>query len=227
MQRRAIGLINRIIFEDISLAVSIDPPLRREWLIEFLTPKNIVKNYTAFRKSARRIYNVPLPLDSSGPPKWQEIEAAIRTDANTQSIDMNLTAARPFFEFVSDQRDQAYACDEETLRFAPGRRIAFGLSHYLVRGQNIVFQFPMPRASLLSDNAARVMIGLLHMAYCQNDFEGAEVEIVQLAHLKGQKTHERTPVVFTSETLGVLPRDQLTVEVSDIYFLLLDIAEGN
>ena len=70
----------------------------------------------------------------------------------------------------------AYAHPERTLQLAPDRACSFRLTHYLVRGDRAIFQFPFPRHTRLTDREMHTMMSLIHLAYVRDDYSEAALK---------------------------------------------------
>jgi len=210
-----------MMFLDIARAVAVPLGKRKDWLRNFIKPKNIPQNYKAFRRSLRRIYRVPLGLDNSPAPTRQEIEKAISADSNDINLDNNLEVALALFDYLATQEFLSFEHDQKQLRIGPHRKISFDLDFYIARGGTAVFQYPYPRATRLTHPQIRIMLHLIREVYCIDDFEHADVELVELSRATGTKG--RQSLCYSISDFEPFEVGELVREIQTVHNLLLEI----
>lgn len=206
---------------------------RAKFLRDYLGREGgVYPTYEPFRKAVSGIYGVSLGLDPSPASDWPKIESAIRRNCKGKDEAMNLSAARALFDLVRDEDFAAYPHPERSLRLGLDRSCAIRIEHYLVRDDRLVFQFPYPRRTRLSNHEFRVMASLMHYGYAIGDYADALIEIADLSpedervRIDGRwEAGPRTPRVLTFGSDDIIAREALETEVQDVYRILMLIAD--
>lgn len=232
-KQRVASVLKRFQFVDLSKAVTLSGNSRRDFLRSYVARKQgRFSTYEPFRSVISGIYGVIRPLDTTPQPDRAAIEAAVRRACKGRDEGMNVDAALCLYDMVSEKGDAAYDHFPQSLTLAQDRKCFFRLSHYLVRDDEAIFQFPYPRRTRLSDTEYEVMMSLLHYGYVKGDFEHAVVEIADLSCeepfviLDGRRTSSpRSPRIVRIDSNKILSRDDLKPEIENVYHVLLQIAE--
>ena len=146
---------------------------------------------------------------------------------------MNLGAAKALYELVNDyDSGAAYFIDERSLQLGPDRACRFHMEHYLVRDEELIFQFPYPRRNRLSHVELVTMMSLVQLAYATGDFADAHIEIADLSPERSyvyrdgiRVRSERQPRVVRLQKDEAIPLAQLQADIQDVYALLMKLAD--
>ena len=231
-KQRVASVLKRFQFIDLARAVARTGSERESYLRDYVSrKKGRFQTYEPFRKSILGIYGVRRSLDPTPRPSRDAIEAAVKRACKGIDEAMNVDAALCLYDLVSDDQAAAFDHFPQSLVLGEDRRCSFRLEHYIVRGQEAVFQFPYPRRSRLSEFEYSVMMSLLHYGYVKGDFEEARVEIADLScegvsvRVDGQRqAAPRAPRVLQMPRQAVISREELAPEVQDIHRILMQIA---
>lgn len=232
-RQRVASLLKRFQFIDLSQAVSCTGDVRTKFLREYIGREGgIYATYEPFRKAVGGIYGVTLGLDPSPAGDWPKIEEAIRRHCKGKDEGMNLSAAQALFDMVREDAFAAYSHPERSLRLGLDRASSIRIEHYLVRGDELIFQFPYPRRTRLSDYELRVMASLMHYGYAIGDFAEAAIEIADLSAAEGRikldgrwESGPRTPRIIAFPRSEIIARTDLEAEIQDVYRILMLIAD--
>lgn len=145
---------------------------------------------------------------------------------------MNLSAAQELFNLLRDLEFFAYPHPEKSLRLGLDRNCSFRIQHYLVKNEQVIFQFPYPRRTRLSDYEFQVMASLMHYGYAVGDFDQAQIEIADLSapeariRLDGRwENGPRVARILQFPTATIISREDLQAEIQDVYDILMKIAK--
>jgi hypothetical protein len=110
------------------------------------------------------------------------------------------------------------------LPFGLDRRAPIGLSYHLVDGDQVVFQYAHLRLAPLSAAEFAIMGSMIHYAYVDTDpdFAGARIEIADVS--APRRSEGRWGRIVKVERDQMMSREELQVEINDIYALLTAIA---
>lgn len=232
---RVAGLLKRFQFVDLARFVAMDGDTRISELRKYVDRESgVFATYEPFRHCVGGIYGIQLGLDPSPASDWPTIEGAVRRACKGRDEGMNLEVSRALFDYlrVHEDNTSAYPHQERSLLLAPDRKCYFRLGHYLVRDDQLVFQFPYPRRTRLPDDELHVMMSLIHYGYAFGDFEGAAVEIVDLSceqnriRVEGRTlSAPRSPRTVSMPGGGPLGRGVLENEIQQVYTALLSLAD--
>jgi hypothetical protein len=232
-KQRIAGVLKRFQFIDLARAVAATGLERRAFLEKYTNrPTGRFSTYSPFRKCIGGAYGVERALDTSPRLGRPELETAIRKACKGFDEGMNVDAGLCLHDLLAQDDYSAFDHPERSLRLADDRFAAFGLGHYLVRGDEAVFQFPYPRRTRLTDFEFLVMMSLIQFAYVRDDFESAVVEICDLSciessiRLDGRRVAaSRSPRVLRLPVGGALEKAELEAEIQDVYTVLMALAD--
>lgn len=234
-RKQQIGsLLKRIQFVDLASFVATPPAGRKEEIRNYLDRTGgAFPTYEPFRKCISGIYGVERELDLSPKLSATQVEAAVRRACKGRFEAMNLSAAQALLYLIQVQDAfVAYDCFPRSLSLGLDRKCAFRIEHYMVRGDEPIFQFPYPRRTRLSDHQLQVMLSLIHHTYAVDDFAAAKVEIadlsadVQYIYLDGRRTQApRSPRLVTLGQHGPISREQLQSDVQHVYDIMMQLSE--
>ena len=125
-------------------------------------------------------------------------------------------------DFVEKQECDAYFHEVRSLRIAPQRAVGFEIGHYLVRDGKPVFQYPYPRTAPLQKKQVRVMTHLIRAAYCIDDFEDADVELIEMS--KPDRSTKRQCLVHSVNNHPPFAEGEMEEEIASVHGLLMEIA---
>lgn len=232
-KHRVSSLLKRFQFIDLSAAVSRNGPEREAFLRKYLDRAGgPFSTYEPFRKATSSIYGVTLGLDPSPASDWPKIEEAIRRVCKGKDEGMNLDAARALFDLLRPIDFNAFPHPVKSLSLGVDRASSFRIEHYIVRDEQLVFQFPYPRRTRLTDYEYRVMASLMHYGYAVGDYSDALIEIADLSPIerevvvRGRRENApRSPRVLQYKVSDIISRDELQSDIQDVYRILMNIAE--
>jgi hypothetical protein len=233
-KQRIASVLKRFQFIDLARAVALQGKLREDFLRMYVDrPRGAFPSYEPFRRSVKGIYDVEMPLLGAKKASRSDIAEAVRRECRGKDEDLNLDASLCLFDFLEEFDQRAFDHPARTLPLGTDRKCAFRLSHYLVRNDVAIFQFPYPRKSRLDDHTLQVMLSLIHYAYALDDFAEAAVEIVDLscdpvanAGRSKDAPPLRNPRLVELSPAGVMERAELENNVQDIYRVLMEISEN-
>ncbi len=229
--KKAVSLINRIQFIDLSLAIAQSSSNRKDWLRNYLNRKQgKFLTYEPFRKATPTIYGVSRPLDLSPPVSRADLERSLRAACNPDDADMNVSAALTLFDLARSQIYSAYDHDPRSLRLGLDKYAAIRIDQYLVKDDEAIFQFPYPRRNRLDNRVLKLMMSMIHYAYVVGDFSEARVEIADLscedAYLvsAGERLPSvRAPRILRMTADDLVPRELMEPEIQTVHDLLMEI----
>lgn len=232
-KQKVAQLLNRFQFIDLAEAVTQPRQNRKAWLNTYLERKGgKFPSYRYFRSAIPTIYGVQRGLDPSPVVGRGEIERYVRESATPEDEARNVEAALALFDLVRPQNYTAYDHEERTLPLGRSRSATIGLKVELVRGEDLLFQYPYPRTKRLDDHTIVVLLSVLHHAYAVGDREGASIELADLSFdfETTESRREKLPRVRAPRIVRLLPRDlisldDLTSEVQNVHDLLLELGD--
>ncbi len=234
-KRKVAGLLKRFEFTDFAGAVAAPKDNRKHVLRTYLNRNSGTRwpSYKGFRSIVPDIFGARRGLDPTPPLTLQQIERGLKERCHRDDLDRNVEVARTLFNYVRAKDWTAYADHARNpLYIAPDRTIPMRIEHYVVEGDRGAFQFVNPRRRAFTPDALNIAMSLIHYNYVRDDFEGFDVEVVDLScpdeigprggirqgPRRQARTHRLTPA-------DCWDRDQLNVEADTIYELLLEIAD--
>jgi hypothetical protein len=218
---KAQNLLARFPITDLAKAVVFSGSNRTTFLKTFVDG-GTTKSYLPTRDAWPMIYASQKPMFDMPPPAWDDVEKFIRKTAHADILRMNLDASRCLFDFVRSLNYQATDCDPQVLRVRLKNVVPINLSFYVTNGERLIFQFPLMRIDRLSDGAITVIGSILHHAYVQGDYSGAEIEIADIS--RAATTKDRSPRIKTISQDNILDREALTEQIDEVYEILRDLA---
>ena len=232
-KQRVAGVLKRFQFIDLARAVAATGDRRKEFLSEYTMRREArFPSYEPFRACTLGIYGVERGLDLSAKLSRAQLVEAVRRACKGRDEDLNLGAMDALLQVIENDDYRAFDHDPKSLQLAQDRKCFCGLAHYMVRGESVVFQFPYPRRTRLSDYEFSIMMALIRFAYVKDDFESASVEIADLScetstvRIAGRSVSApRSPRVLREDTSMPVDRTLLQTEIEDVYRILLEIAE--
>lgn len=234
MKRKAIGLLNRIQFIDLAQAVNIPHRDRKDWLRTYLhraVRGGKFPSYRYFRDAIPTIYGVKRGLDLSPPVGRSEVERHVKNACRGTDEERNVEAALCLFDLVRAQKYAAYDHLPKDLPLGLKRYATIGLNCELVKDDELIFQFPFPRKTRLSDGVIRVLLSIVHHAYAVGDREGAAIELADLSCEAGPAAHRerlpnsRSPRIVRLAERDLISQDDLGPEVQSVHDLLLELGD--
>ena len=229
--KRAVALINRIQFVDLARAVAQPRSDRKDWLRTYLNRKTgNFPTYEQFRKATPTIYGVQRVLDPSPLVSRDDLERNLIKACKGNYTEMNVEAALTLFDLVRRGDCAAYDHAPKTLKLGLDRHAAIRIDQYVVRNDELIFQFPYPRRERLSESELRLMMSMIHYAYAQGDFAAAQVEIADLSAVGTTiwSSGERLPAAREPRIVKLGPgelidRRAMEPEIQTVHDLLLEI----
>lgn len=218
---KAQNLLRRFPIVDLSRAVALDGANRRAFLSQFVSTFTPL-SYAPTRDAASMIYGAQKPLFGTAAEPWSAVERHLRNTTHADILEMNVEASRHLFDLIRTQGYIATECDPQVLRVRLKQIVNIGLKFYITQGERLIFQFPQPRKSGLSDEALCVLGSIIQHSYAQGDFASAEIEVAQLGCLPGSK--QRAPRIRLVPSSSILDRAALTEQIEEIYELLYELA---
>ncbi|MEO1987596.1 MAG: hypothetical protein ABGX47_13285 [Martelella sp.] len=235
MKRKAIGLLNRIQFIDLAQAVNKPAHQRKDWLRNYLhraVRGGKFPSYRYFRAALPTIYGVSRGLDPSPPITRKELERYISASCNGNDVERNVDAALTLFDLVRPQGYAAYGHPPRSLALGLKRQAAIGLEYELVKGDELIFQFPFPRRNRLDSHEILVLLSIIQHAYAIGDREGAVVELADLScSLTAEEASPermpkvRDPRIIRLSPIDLISMDDLAPEVQHVHDILLELGE--
>ncbi|WP_143038430.1 hypothetical protein [Nitratireductor aquibiodomus] len=145
---------------------------------------------------------------------------------------LNVDAALTLYDLVRPKEYLAYDHPPRNLPLGHKRVAAIGLECELVKGDELVFQFPFPRRERLEDQSIKILLSIIHHAYAVDDREGAAVELADLscdfeeaASRKERLPSVRSPRIVRLKENDLISMDDLAPEIQSVHDLLLDLGE--
>lgn len=235
MKRKAIGLLSRFQFIDLAQAVIVPSVDRKAWLRNYLL--RAVKggkfpSYRYFRGALPVIYGVERGLDTSPPVGREKLGKYIKSSCKGNDEAINVDAALSLFDLVRPNEYRAFDHQERVLPLGFKRAATIGLKVELLKGDEIIFQFPYPRLDRLDDYTIRVMLSVIHHAYAIGDYENAVVELADLSSELDSLTARRlrlprvrSPRIIRIDRSNIISLDDLAPEVQSVHDLLLELGD--
>lgn len=232
-KQRVAGVLKRFQFIDLARAVAARGENRRQFLSNYTRRKEgRFPTYEPFRRCIPGIYGVERGLDLTPKPSRAQLTEAVRRECGGLDEDMNLGAFEALMQLVEEDDYRAFEVPERSLRLALDRKCFFRLKHYMVRDEHLVFQFPYPRRTRLSEYEFSIMMALIRFAYAKDDYEAATIEIADLScevlsiSVEGRTVRaQRSPRVLRESDAPPVDRGILQFEIEDVYRILMEISE--
>ena len=229
------GLLKRYRIVDFATVVSLPTDERKPHLQNYIDRSNPPrwKTYNGFMGLIPDIMGVRKGLDTSDAATKEDIHKGLKLRCHAADLGFNTTAADALFDYVRPMNFLAFADHHRRdLRIGPDRTIAIGIEHYIVDGDRGAFQFVYPRRARLLGHVPDVLMSLIYHNYVRDDFDGFEVEIIDLSCdiMVGPRggtvsSEGRQPRILRLGTAGLRSRAEMNEEASSIYKLLLEIGD--
>ncbi len=182
--RKVKGLLGRIQFVDLAVAMAQPVAMRKDHLRSYLDRAlagGRMSSYEQFRRAIPNIYGVTRGLDLSPPPTLEQLQTDIKRACKGKDEKMNLEAATALFEFIRPLNYQTYDHPEASLPLGPGRRAAIRINHYVVDKDELRFQFVYPRRSPLNEEVMVRLLSMIQHTYAVDDYSIGHAEIVDMS----------------------------------------------
>lgn len=235
LKRKVRSLLNRFQFIDLATAVSKQSSHRKTWLQGYLARSvkgGAFSSYRPFRNALATIYGVQRPLDPSPPVNQWLIEHFIRKECKGRDEDMNVDAATDLFSLVRPQNYKAYDHPRQSLALSLHRKADIGIAHYVVKGEELIFQFAYPRKSRLETDITDLMMSMIYHSYAVGDFSDAQIEIADLscpeltpAQKRERIRTERDPRIIRLNRKHLISMDEMEPHIQSIHDLLIEIGD--
>lgn len=228
-RKRADARIARFPVNDLVTAIAARGD-QRQRIIQQFVEGSPTTSYEGTRALMRRIYatngaedGVSEALFEDLPPEpWEKIEARLSEVCKPTDFDNNREISRLLFDHARSGVYRATNIAAVNLRISR-TTVPMRLDFYVTEGSRLIFQFPHLRRSALSSSHANVLGSLLHISYVQGDFAGAEIEIVSAS---APKNKPRVVTLRTLDPRRFIGREELGIEIDDVYRILEEIALG-
>lgn len=235
MKRKAVGLLNRIQFIDLAQAVTVPSTDRKDWLRKYLhrtVRGGKFPSYRPFREAIPTIYGVARGLDPSPPVGRKDLERHVRSACKGVDEDINVDAALCLFDLVRPRGYVAYDHPPRNLPLGLNRTAAIGLECELVKDEELLFQFPLPRRTRLDDRTITVLLSIVHHAYAIGDREAAIVELADLScefetseSRRDRLPRVRAPRLVRLSRADLMSMDDLEPDIQSVHDLLLELGD--
>lgn len=171
-------------------------------------------------------------MDASPPVSRSQIEHYVKASCNGNYEAINVSASLALFDLVRPRGYRAFDHQERVLPLGLKRTASIGLKLELLNADEVIFQFPFPRADRLDDHTVRVMLSVIHHAYAIGDYENAEVEMADLSCEEGNSVTRRerlpkvrSPRIVRLERKNIISTDDLAPEIQSVHDLLLELGD--